>query len=77
MKANKDFTVKSEAKTVNVRESVVAKVYDTQIGSFSTDGAWDPAAIDAIRNSLKNLGILDNVPEAKTIYNDKFVPVKF
>jgi NitT/TauT family transport system substrate-binding protein len=77
MRANKDFTVKSESKTVDVRESVVSKVYDTQIGSFSSDGAWDPAAIDVIRNSLKELGILDTVPEARTIYNDKFVPVKF
>src|SRR5712671_7820640 len=71
MKANKDFTVKSESKTVDVRESVVSKIYDTQIGSFSSDGAWDPAAIDVIRNSLKELGILDTVPEAKTIYNDR------
>jgi len=39
MKANKDFTVKSEMKTVDVRESIAAKIYDTQIGSFSTDGA--------------------------------------
>src|SRR5712672_1057559 len=77
MRANKDFTVKSESKTVDVRESVVAKIYDTQIDSFSSDGAWDPVAIDAIRHSLKELGILDTVPEAKTIYNDKFVPVKF
>jgi ABC-type nitrate/sulfonate/bicarbonate transport system substrate-binding protein len=77
MKANKDFTVKSEMKTVDVRESVASKIYDTQIGSFSTDGAWDPVAIDVIRNSLKDLGILDSVPDAKTIYNDKFVPVKF
>jgi ABC-type nitrate/sulfonate/bicarbonate transport system substrate-binding protein len=77
MRANKDFTVKSESKTVDVRESVVAKIYDTQIDSFSSDGAWDPVAIDAIRHSLKELGILDTVPEAKTIYNDKFVPVRF
>jgi NitT/TauT family transport system substrate-binding protein len=77
MKANKEFTVKSEMKTVDVRESIAAKIYDTQIGSFSTDGAWDPASIDAIRNSLKELGILDTIPDAKTIYNDKFVPVKF
>lgn len=77
MRANKDFTVKSETNTVNVRESVASKVYDTQIGSFSSDGAWDPAAIDVIRNSLKDLGILDTVPAAKTIYNDQFVPVKF
>jgi NitT/TauT family transport system substrate-binding protein len=77
MRANKDFTVKSESKTIDVRESVVSKIYDTQIGSFSADGAWDPVAIDAIRNSLKDLGILDTVPEAKTIYNDKFVPVQY
>jgi NitT/TauT family transport system substrate-binding protein len=77
MKANKAVTVASESKTIDVRESVVSKVYDTQIDSFSTDGAWDPASIDVIRNSLKDLGILNFVPDAKTIYNDKFVPVKF
>jgi NitT/TauT family transport system substrate-binding protein len=77
MKANKDFTVASEAKTIGVRASVAAKVYDAQISSFSTDGAWNPAAIDVIRRSLRELGILDFVPEAKTIYNDQFVPVKF
>ena len=77
MKANKDFTVRSEAKTLDIRPGVVAKIYDAQMPSFSVDGAWDPAAIDVIRNSLKDLGILDTVPEAKTIYNDKFVPVKF
>jgi NitT/TauT family transport system substrate-binding protein len=76
MRANKDFTVKSGAKVVQVRESIVSKVYDAQIGSFSADGAWDPVAIDVIRNSFKELGILDFVPEAKVIYNDKFVPVK-
>ena len=59
MKANKAAAVKSGARVVEVRESIVSKVYDTQIGSFSTDGAWDPQAIDVIRNSLKDLGILD------------------
>jgi ABC-type nitrate/sulfonate/bicarbonate transport system substrate-binding protein len=77
MKANKAAVVKSAARVVEVRESIVSKVYDTQIGDFSVDGAWDPQAIDVIRNSLKDLGILNFVPDAKTIYNDKFVPVKF
>jgi NitT/TauT family transport system substrate-binding protein len=76
MKANKAAAVKTGARVVEVRESIVSKVYDTQIGSFSTDGAWDPEAIDVIRNSLKDLGILDFIPDAKVIYNDKFVPVK-
>jgi NitT/TauT family transport system substrate-binding protein len=77
MRANKAAAVKSGARVVEVRESIVAKVYDTQIGGFSADGAWDPQSLDVIRNSLKDLGILDFVPEAKVIYNDKFVPVKF
>jgi ABC-type nitrate/sulfonate/bicarbonate transport system substrate-binding protein len=77
MRANKAAAVKSGARVVQVRESIVSKVYDTQINNFSTDGAWDPQSIDVIRNSLKDLGILNFVPDAKTIYNDAFVPVKF
>jgi len=77
MRANKDFVVASEAKTIEVKPAIAAKIYDAQIGGFSADGAWSAAAIDVIRHSLKELGILNTVPDAKTIYNDKFVPVKF
>jgi len=77
MRANKDFTVASEARTIEVKPSIAAKIYDAQIGGFSADGAWSTVAIDVIRNSLKELGILSTVPDAKTIYNDQFVPVKF
>ena len=45
--------------------------------AVSADGAWDPEAIDVIRASLKELGILPTVPDAKVLYNDKFVPVRF
>src|SRR5215216_243875 len=77
VKANKDFTVKSAGKTIEVRPSVMSKVYDSQIASFSEDGAWDMAAIDVIRQSLNELGILNRVPERHELYTDKFVPVKF
>src|SRR6202051_506467 len=46
MRANKDFTVASEARTLNVRPSVVARIYDAQMPSFSADGAWDPKEIE-------------------------------
>jgi len=74
--ANKDATVKITAKAIDVRESVVSKIYDAQVNGFSRDGAWNPVAIEVIRKSLKDLGILDSLPDARTIYNDKFVPVK-
>ena len=77
MHANKDFVVRVAAKVVDVKPSIAARIYDAQMAGFSRDGAWDPKAIDVIRYSLKELGILSTVPEAKTIYNDAFVPVKF
>ena len=77
MKANKDLVVQSEARTIAVKPAIAAKIYDAQIAGFSLDGAWSPKAIDVIRHSLKELGILSAVPEAKAIYNDQFVPVKF
>jgi NitT/TauT family transport system substrate-binding protein len=77
MKANKDFAVASEARTIDVKPAISAKIYDAQIAGFSADGAWNTAAIDVIRHSLKELGILPTVPEAKAIYNDAFVPARF
>jgi NitT/TauT family transport system substrate-binding protein len=77
MKANREFTVKSEARTIDVRQSVVEKIYNAQMDGFSLDGAWDPQAIDVIRSSLKELGILPAIPDAKALYTDRFVPVRF
>jgi len=77
MRANRDVTIKSEARTLDIGASVVAKVYDAQMPSFSADGTWNPKAIEVIRNSLKELGILPTIPEASSLYTDKFVPVKF
>jgi len=75
--ANKAEAVKITAKAIDVRESIVSRIYDAQVNGFSRDGAWDPKSIEVIRRSLKDLGILDSLPDARTIYNDKFVPVKF
>jgi NitT/TauT family transport system substrate-binding protein len=76
IRANKAETVKITSKAIEVRESVVNRIYDAQVNGFSRDGAWDPVAIEVIRKSLKDLGILDSLPDARTIYNDQFVPVK-
>jgi NitT/TauT family transport system substrate-binding protein len=77
MKENREFTVKSEQRTLDVRQSIVEKIYDAQMVGFSLDGAWDPEAIDVIRASLKELGILPAIPDARALYTDKFVPVRF
>jgi NitT/TauT family transport system substrate-binding protein len=77
MKQNRAFTVKSEQRTLGVRQSVVEKIYDAEMPGFSIDGTWDPEVIDAIRASLKELDILPTIPDAKGLYTDAFVPVRF
>ena len=37
---------------------------------------FDPASVAAVAASLKALGIMDTVPDPKTIYTTKFTPVK-
>jgi hypothetical protein len=44
---------------------------------LSHDGSFSPKALEVIRVSLKDIGILEQVPEAKDLYDAGFTPVKF
>ena len=77
MRDNRAATVKSIAKTTNYSEKIVDLAYDTEMGMISFDGAFSPKALELLRHSFKDLGVLDSVPEVKDIYNPNFAPVKF
>lgn len=77
MRDHRAETVKSVAKTMGVSEKVVDEAYDEELKMMSFDGTFSPKALDVIRQSLKDLGILDQVPEAKELYDANFTPVKF
>jgi hypothetical protein len=40
------------------------------------DGSFDPAALEVIRSSLKDLGILDTMPPVSAMLTPGFAPVK-
>jgi ABC-type nitrate/sulfonate/bicarbonate transport system substrate-binding protein len=77
MREHRAETVKSIAKTMGVSEKVVDEAYDDELKMLSFDGTFSTKAVDVIRHSLKDLGITDNVPEAKDLYDPSFTPVKF
>ena len=77
MRANKEKTVEITAKILNLDKSVISRVYDEQIKIFTSDGQFDPKALVVIRQSLVELGILQQVPEDSVMFTTKFVPVKF
>lgn len=76
MKANKDKTVEITAKVLNLSPSVVSRAYDEQIAIFSTDGVFDPKAVEVLKQSFIEMGLLKEIPDDKAMFTTAFVPVK-
>ena len=76
MKANKAKAVDISAKVINVSPAVAARVYDEQMGYFSTDGTFDPQAVAVLKKSYIDMHLLNEIPDDKTLFTTQFVPVK-
>jgi NitT/TauT family transport system substrate-binding protein len=76
MKAHKDKAVEISAKVINVSPAVAARAYDEQIGGFSTDGTFDRQAVDTLKKSFIEMGLLKEVPADNVLFTTQFVPVK-
>jgi NitT/TauT family transport system substrate-binding protein len=75
MRDHRKETVASVAATMNIPPKIVDETYDIEIGMMSFDGHFDDEGMAVLRQSLKDLGILDHVPEASAIYTPQFIPV--
>jgi NitT/TauT family transport system substrate-binding protein len=76
MKANKDKTVEITAKVINVSPSVASRAYDEQMAIFSTDGVFDPKAVEVLKQSFIEMGLLKEAPDNNVMFTTEFVPVK-
>ena len=76
MRANREQGIRISAKAINVSQTAVARAWDNELRLMSTDGAFNPAAIEVIRKSLPQLGLLETVPDAASLFTGEFVPVK-
>ena len=76
MRDNRAATVASVAKTMNLPEKVIDAAYEDEIRMLSQDGAFSRKAIEVIRSSLKDLGIIDTAPEAAKMYAPGFAAMK-
>jgi NitT/TauT family transport system substrate-binding protein len=77
MRANKERTVEITAKVLNLDKAVISRVYDEQIKIFTTDGRFDPKALVVLRQSLVEMGILQQVPDDSVMFTTRFLPVKY
>ena len=76
MRKNKDATIKTVARVLQVDEAVVAKAYPANMAMMSSDGAFNQAALDVVRKSVADLGMYDQPLDPKNMYTTRFVPVK-
>jgi ABC-type nitrate/sulfonate/bicarbonate transport system substrate-binding protein len=77
MRTNKERTVEITAKVLNLDKAVIGRVYDEQIKIFTADGRFDPKALVVLRQSLVEMGILQQVPDDSVMFTTRFLPVKY
>jgi ABC-type nitrate/sulfonate/bicarbonate transport system substrate-binding protein len=76
MRANKAKTVEITSKVINISPPVISRAYDEQISIFSTDGVFDQKAVEVLKDSFIEMGLLKEKPDDKVMFTTQFVPVK-
>jgi NitT/TauT family transport system substrate-binding protein len=75
MKSHRDATIAITAKVLSMSPAVIGKTYDDEISMLSDDGAFDPQAIEVLKSSYVDMGILDKKPETAQLLTTQFTPV--
>ena len=71
---NKPETVKIAADVTLLSPAIIDRTYDEVISMFSADGKFDPKALDTLRKSFVELGVLPTEPDMSKLYTEAFLP---
>jgi len=76
VKTHKAETAAFMAPLLNESEKVFNEIYDHEASILLDDGHFDPKAIEIIKDSFIDMGILDKKPTNDQLFTTRFVPVK-
>jgi NitT/TauT family transport system substrate-binding protein len=76
IKKHKKITVAITAKAIGISPSIGSRVYDQELGGFSTNGVFDRKGLATLRKSFVQMGLLKKVPSDNVLFTTQFVPVK-
>ncbi len=76
MKANKEKTTEIATRVLHQSPTVMAHAYDTEISMFEDDGHFDPQAMDVLKQSFVDMGLLTDKPADNQLLTTQFLPVK-
>lgn len=74
MRTNKSKTVEIASRVMAVSPAIAGKVYDELMPAFNSDGRFNPKALEALRKSYVDMGILPAEPDMGKLVTEKFLP---
>jgi NitT/TauT family transport system substrate-binding protein len=74
MRANKTETVDIAKEVIHKDTDITARSYDELMPMFSDNGKFNPKALDMLAKSYVELKVLNEEPDAKTLYTEAFLP---
>ena len=76
VKANKAKTTDIAMRVLNQSQAVMDKTYDDEVALLSDDGHFDAKALDLMKDSFVEMGLLATRPTDNELFTAQFLPVK-
>jgi ABC-type nitrate/sulfonate/bicarbonate transport system substrate-binding protein len=74
MRKNKTETVRIAAAVTQLSAPIIGRTYDEVMPMFSDTGRFEPKALDTLRKSFVELGVLPTEPDMSKLYTEAFLP---
>lgn len=76
MKSDKAKSVEITSRVLKLDKAAISRTYDEVMPMFSEDGHFDARALDVLRKSYLEMGILEKEPKDDEFLTTKFVPIR-
>ncbi len=76
VKTDKAKTTEIATRVLHQDAGVMERTYDSELSMLSSDGTFDPEAIEILKDSFVEMGILDAKPRTDQLLTTQFIPVK-
>jgi len=74
MRQNKNKTVEISSRVMGVSPAIAGRVYDELMPMFNATGKYNPKALEVLRRSYVEMGILPAEPDMSQLVTEKFLP---
>jgi NitT/TauT family transport system substrate-binding protein len=76
VKTHREKTTEIATRVLHQSPGVMDRTYDSELPMLSTDGSFDLEAIEVLKDSYVDMGVLEQKPKNEQLFTTKFVPVK-